>query len=219
MESKQQCARWGCQKTATFEKPLCYEHWREWEAWELEECMRCHWFVGGDESGVYDTAWYAEEYPFLCDDCLWFVETGKGRPSPWTGGKPDPRPVHAHTKLDRPIRYIYILKLSDGSLYIGQTTNLVTRMQEHRDGLQRQTKGNDPKLVYFEEHEGARDVVNAREGELTIMNQDGMGRRRLREMVERFQAPLRLLDLSHHPAISKGKHKGLLLYDCASAFG
>jgi hypothetical protein len=68
-------------------------------------------------------------------------------------------------------------------------------LQEHRDGIQRQTKGEDPKLVYYEPFEGERDVVNKREKALTGMNLGGAGRRRLRLMIERFRAPLRLLDL------------------------
>ena len=43
-------------------------------------------------------------------------------------------------------------------------------------------------------YEGERDSVNEREGELIEMNQSGAGRRRLRQMIERFRAPLRLLD-------------------------
>ena len=78
---------------------------------------------------------------------------------------------------------------------LGQTTNLRVRLQEHRDGQQPQTKERDPRLVYFEQFDGARDEVRERENDLTRLNQTGAGRRRLREMIERFREPLRLLDL------------------------
>ena len=43
-----------------------------------------------------------------------------------------------------------ISQLSDGTYYIGQTTDLVVRLQEHRDGQQEQTEGKQPELVYYE---------------------------------------------------------------------
>ena len=106
-----------------------------------------------------------------------------------------PSALDTHARIVRKARYVYVLKLSDGSFYVGQTTDLTIRLEEHRDGIQRQTKGNDPRLVWYESYEGDRDVVKEREEQLTRMNLGGAGRRRLRLMIERFRAPLRLLDL------------------------
>lgn len=192
---KQPCARWGCKRSATYDKPLCYEHWREWEAWELEECSRCHWFYGMDDSIVFDTTNAAEEYPFMCDDCLaiTLMENGKGKP--WVGSTPEKRPIATHATIKRPRRYIYILKLSDGTFYVGQTNDLVVRMREHKDGQQVQTRGKEPKLVLFRVFEGMRDEVNELEKELIHLNQTGAGRRRLRQLIEEFRVHARLLDL------------------------
>ena len=66
----------------------------------------------------------------------------------------------------------------------------------HRDGLVPSTKGKHARLVYFKTYEGEKARVTERENELTLRNLDGLGRRRLREMVENFQAPLRLVDLN-----------------------
>ena len=49
--------------------------------------------------------------------------------------------------------------------------------------------------MWYDSFEEEKDAVNEREGELTVMNQTGAGRRRLRQMIDRFRAPLRLLDL------------------------
>ena len=40
------CARDGCSKTEgiTFDKPLCYSHWKDFDAYLIFECQRCHWF-------------------------------------------------------------------------------------------------------------------------------------------------------------------------------
>ena len=192
---KQPCSRWGCKKDATYDKPLCYEHWLEWQAWELEECSRCHWFYGGDESVVFDTTGYIEEYPFMCDDCLAVTLVENGRGKPWVGSKPEKRPIASHAKIERPRRYIYILKLSDATYYVGQTNDLTIRIQEHKDDQQRQTKGKDPKLVFFAVYDGMRDEVNELEKELTHLNQTGAGRRHLRQMIEEFRVHLRLIDL------------------------
>jgi predicted GIY-YIG superfamily endonuclease len=101
----------------------------------------------------------------------------------------------AHATITRPARWVYILKLTDGSFYVGQTTDLVVRMKEHADGIQRQTKGRSPGLVYFERFEGDRDLVRARENELTLWNRNTFGQRRLRQLIEAWQAPLRLVKL------------------------
>jgi transposase-like protein/predicted GIY-YIG superfamily endonuclease len=115
---------------------------------------------------------------------------------PWIGRAPEHRPsILAHAPLDRPVRHVYLMKLNDGSFYAGQTTNLPIRVSEHRDGLQSQTRGKDPKLVYFQIFKGDRREVNDRENELTLLSKSPIGCRRIREVIERFREPLRLVDL------------------------
>ena len=110
-------------------------------------------------------------------------------------GVAERRPIIAHYDIKRPIRYLYVLKLSDGEFYIGQTNDLSIRLQEHRDGQQSQTKGKDPKMVYYASFKGMRQDVDEQEMELTTLDSSGKGRRKLRQLVEQFRAPLRLLDL------------------------
>ena len=120
----------------------------------------------------------------------------KGRENPWHGWRTaERRPVLAHASLERPVYYVYILKLSDDTFYVGQTTSLDIWLREHRDGLQSQTKGKDSKLVYFRLFVGEREEVMDLEDELTLLNQSGAGRSRLREIIEHFRDPLRLLEL------------------------
>ena len=47
--------------------------------------------------------------------------------------------------------YVYILELDDGTLYAGQTRNLLRRMQEHCDGTTKTTAGRHPLLAWFEQ--------------------------------------------------------------------
>jgi len=120
----------------------------------------------------------------------------KGRENPWHGWRTaERRPVLAHSSLERPVYYVYILKLSDGTFYVDQTTSLGIWLREHRDGLQSQTNGKDPNLVYFRLFAGEREEVKDLEDELTLLNQSGAGRSRLREIIGHFRDPLRLLEL------------------------
>ena len=194
---EQFCAKWGCDKSTTYDKPLCYEHWLEWEAWELDECKRCHYFYDEDDFVLYDMPDddVIEEYPLMCDDCLQVTLMDDGRGNPWRGREPERKPIIAHADIERPVRYVYILKLSDGTFYVGQTNDLGIRLQEHKDGRQTQTKGKEPKLVYYESFEGMRKDVNDKEIEFTILNSTASGQRKLRQMIEKFRTPLRLLDL------------------------
>ena len=202
---EQFCARWDCNKSATYDKPLCYEHWCQWEAWELEECNRCHQYYADYETVLYDTSGDDyNEYPLMCDECLKLTLYEDGRLKPAEPGmqgpiqikEPERKPVLAHADIKRPIRYVYILKLSDATFYIGQTNNLGIRLQEHQDGQQAQTRGKDPKIVYYESFDGMRKWVDKREMELTILNASDKGRRKLRQIIEVFRVPLRLLDLN-----------------------
>lgn len=46
--------------------------------------------------------------------------------------------------------YVYILRLIDGSIYIGYSTNLKQRIQEHQWGLVESTKNLRPiKLIFY----------------------------------------------------------------------
>ncbi len=193
--ARQPCARWGCDRQATFDKPLCYEHWKEWEAWELEECSRCHWVYAWGEAIAQDLLDQGSDSLFLCDARFGVVRVSQGEKPPWPEHLTQDKPVLAHAELERPIRYVYVLKLSDGTFYVGQTNDLAIRLREHRDGIQAQTRGKTPKLVYFEEFVGVRYEVNRCEDDLTRLTRDGAGRRRLMKLIEKFRAPLRLLDL------------------------
>jgi predicted GIY-YIG superfamily endonuclease len=208
MEKKMQqtCARWGCSKSASYDRPLCYQHWQEWEAWELEECSRCHWYYGDDEligEAFLGLEMEKQGYPLMCDDCLYLTLSEDGKikipdsikQGPIQIPEPKNKPVLAHADIKRPVRYIYILKLSDATFYVGQTNDLGVRVQEHKDGQQSQTRGKEPKLVYFESFEGDRKSVNESEKEFTILNTTKTGQRKIRQIIEKFREPLRLLDL------------------------
>lgn len=62
---------------------------------------------------------------------------------------------------------IYILRLRSGSLYVGWTTNLERRVEEHKRGEGGRTTRNDPpdRLFYGEE---AKDIGSAKRREAQL---------------------------------------------------
>ncbi len=122
------------------------------------------------------------------------------RTKPWAGwgqGKSErkPRPSKAWAKRDAAAEsfYAYVLKLDDGSFYVGQTRELRERMVEHRDGKTASTAGKNPKLQYFEEYR-TREAAMTRETELRKTAQ--RNGREIRRMVTHLQDLVRELDFS-----------------------
>ena len=217
--NSQPCAAWGCGKNGSYEKPLCYEHWQQWDQWSLEECQVCHWLYGPEDiianewSDINETAGVLVGKPdaFICIRCSFATLARYGKIRPWLRLQPkdlqaifetqiqhglaEPRPqVPARKELVRKTNYVYVLKIDDGKFYVGQTQDLLLRYQEHRLGKQTQTSGKNPKLVYFEVFQGDREEVNRREDELTKWNTTNAGQRHLLRLIEEFRAPMRLVD-------------------------
>lgn len=62
--------------------------------------------------------------------------------------------------------YTYILQCSDGSYYVGSTSNLELRLKEHNDGQSSYTSAHLPvKLVYKEEYD---TLTEARHREMQL---------------------------------------------------
>lgn len=60
--------------------------------------------------------------------------------------------------------YVYMLKCSDGTFYVGKTNNILRRLDEHRYGLCRYTSGRRPvKLVYLEYVEDSKASLRERQ--------------------------------------------------------
>jgi putative endonuclease len=76
--------------------------------------------------------------------------------------------------------YVYVLKsLKDNNLYIGQTSDLEKRIDEHNSGICKSTKARIPfKIVHSETYE-TRSEAMKREKEL----KSGKGRKYIRELL------------------------------------
>jgi len=193
---------------------LCRDHWKDWDAIELFDCERCHWFFDGGGFIASEERTFPGGLESVCNECVELFdlrlierELANGGENAdlapyhqriWERWTANGRPIHPildRASIERSVRYVYILKLSDGTFYAGQTNALKLRLQEHHDGLQRQTKGKDPKLVYYERFRGEREEVDDIEQYFSELCRTGSGQRVIRTIIEEFRTPLRLLDL------------------------
>jgi putative endonuclease len=76
-----------------------------------------------------------------------------------------PEPVEGPASITLPIgklmpAWCYILQLKSGALYVGSTSNIAQRFQDHLNGRACQTTKHNPavKLVYSEECENIKDA-------------------------------------------------------------
>ena len=152
MTTTLQCAYKYCTKPVTYDKPLCYPHWKLFDRHEIVECVKCHRF---DLEENIDPPIDADHLG-MCDDCFRGQEV----------------PVHGHKPVEYQTRYLYILKLDGGEYYAGQTNDLEIRLKEHEDGLTKTTAGKHPKLVWFDKWEGDREELNAEEEHLTKLTNE-----------------------------------------------
>lgn len=78
--------------------------------------------------------------------------------------------------------YVYLLKLSNGSFYTGQTDDLKRRFKEHQQGKSPSTKNKRPlELIYYEAYVYRQDAA-ARERYLKT----GDGRKSIQKQLKFF---------------------------------
>ena len=75
--------------------------------------------------------------------------------------------------------YVYVLLLNDKTIYVGYTSDLKARMQQHRSNGVKSTRGKEPKLVYYEAFKSRKDAM-MREKKL----KQGQAKRRLLERIQ-----------------------------------
>jgi len=134
------CGYWSCTRRIRSNHFLCIEHYDDWEDGFIDECPKC---------GRFKDAEYK-----LCLDCARGRSTSRWKPSvkiPSPKQRYKPEHSKAWEKGDKEAGrfFVYILKLDDGSFYVGQTRELRERMSEHRDNKTPSTAGKNPKLQFF----------------------------------------------------------------------
>jgi len=177
------CGYWSCNRRIRYGHFLCTQHYDDWEDGFVDECPKC---------GRFKDAEYE-----LCLDCAQGRTSNRWkRPTSIPSRKQQYAPEHskAWTKGDKEAGrfFVYILKLNDGSFYVGQTRELRERMSEHRDGKTPSTAGRNPKLQFF-------GILPSRESaslaEVELKKLVDSNPRQIRRMILGFQDLIREVQL------------------------
>ena len=100
------------------------------------------------------------------------------------------RETASDSRFNPDVHYVYVLRLRDNTLYVGQTNDLASRMVEHTvDAGAEATKGQEPRLVWFSH---THDRHGAKQMEQRLQAALKRSPLELETIVERFNA---LLDL------------------------
>jgi putative endonuclease len=82
--------------------------------------------------------------------------------------------------------YVYLLRLSDKTTYVGYTSNLKVRIKQHRNNYVDSTRNKNPEIVYYEAFKSRKDAM-VREQKL----KQGQSKRHL---IERIQDSINLCE-------------------------
>lgn len=177
------CKYWNCNKRIRAGHFLCLKHYEAYEDEDIDKCPKC---------GNYKDADYN-----LCLECKITPKSNIGyRNAKVVKDKKSFRLEHskAWEKRDKEADsfYVYILKDTRGTFYVGQTRDLRARLSEHKDGKTKSTAGRRSELQYYEEHK-SRNSAAVREVELKkLVARD---ERQIRKMIIEYQDRVRLVKL------------------------
>ena len=177
------CEYWSCTRRIRDDHFLCIERYDDWQEGFIDQCPSC----GRFKDSSYE----------LCLDCAQGRKPKQRKP---TTKKPPSNQSYklehskAWEKADKEaVRFfVYILKLSDGSFYVGQTRELRERMSEHRDNKTPSTAGKNPKLQFFAIMPDRKTATLA---EVVLKKLVDSNPRQIRRMIIGFQDLMREVQL------------------------
>ncbi len=174
------CAHQDCKQPIAPWYELCQSHNADKQSGLIDQCLDC---------GQYKDPRYPR-----CRECNAKAPmTTPKRATPKRSGKYDleENPAWDKGDADADEFFVYILKLSDGEFYAGQTRELRERLDEHRDGKTLSTSGKDPKLVWFTTVSTRDEAVKV---EAELKEAVDRNERQIRRMVRRFRDLLAEVD-------------------------
>ena len=78
------------------------------------------------------------------------------------------------------MHYVYVICDENGKLYVGYTSNLEQRLEQHNTNQTKSTKGRTWKLVYYEAYASKEDAVQRE----LMLKQRGQSKRHLKERIQ-----------------------------------
>ena len=170
--NRNECRFWSCSETIRVGHYLCLDHFIQERQGRINRCPSC-------------SNYKAMRFP-QCYICHQPSETEQGD-------------VAAAESVDNPSTtefFVYVLTLDGGAYYVGHTNHLHARLQEHRTNMSQETKGKNPKLVWFATVP-TRPETEELEKEVKTLNANTRTRREIHKMVVKFR---QLVDeLDHTP--------------------
>ena len=175
------CQFWSCNRRIPLKHFLCEEHYDDWDEYLIDKCPIC----GQYKDLEYET----------CLNCR-VGRTPRKKPSlkvikPNQDKGIEYSPAWSKGDKKANLFFVYILKLSGGTFYVGQTRDLRERVSEHKDDRVQTTAGRNPKLACFEEKQSRYDATT-RERELKKVNASNP--RQIRKMILEFKDRIREVD-------------------------
>ena len=166
--------------------------------WNCDKRIQPNHFLGGQHFNLL-----LDGFIDVCPNCRRFKHIGwelcldcnKGHPvSQQTPSKHTVEHSEQWRKADEAASrfFVYILKLDDGSFYVGHTRELRERLSEHRDGKVISTAGRNPKLQFWR-------ILHNREtaslAEVELKKWVDSNPRQIRRMILDFQDLIREVEL------------------------
>jgi predicted GIY-YIG superfamily endonuclease len=181
------CAYWSCRREVQGHNYLCPDHYDAYKDRVINKCPDC----GRFKNEVYELCLvcWKKRYAASQMKALSSNDNGNGKKLTYTMEY-----SKAWDKADEGAEHFfaYILKLDDGSFYVGHTRELRERLSEHKDDETISIAGRNPRLQYFEVLP-TRESAKLREVELKILRDNN--RRQIRRMKISFQDRLREVDM------------------------
>ncbi len=192
IETKGECAFWNCTKTVRSGYVLCYSHFQGSAAGKINICSDCRRYKDArykqclncrERSGNSGSPFDTRSRAVVSDRAARATKKYEPEHSPaWEAGD-----------VEASVFFVYILKLSGGYFYAGQTRELRERLSEHRDGRVRSTTGRNPKMVWFTELSTRNEAT---ELEVELKKTIDKNPRVIRRMMMDFRDLVRELDFS-----------------------
>ena len=187
------CSFWSCTLTVQGNRRFCHDHEMGRRRGIVDDCPDC----GRGKDSRYPCCLECRRDRDAVDVGVPSSRSFPQAPAVDVPRRPVP-PLERSARWDRgdasaSCFYAYLLRLSDGSFYAGQTREIRERLMERRDGAARSTSGRNPKLVWFMRFPSREDAA-AHESVLKALCRDNP--RQVRRMIRAFQDIVGELDFS-----------------------
>ena len=139
-----QCIFWDCKQYIRAGHTYCYNHYEEYSDGGINKCSGC----GRGKYVEYDTCLECRNKKPPASNYQPRKSTSNSSRAS-NGYQLEYSPAWDAGDSEAFEFFVYVLKLSDNSFYVGQTRDLRPRLSEHRDNKVKSTARKNPELAWF----------------------------------------------------------------------